>query len=276
MFTISLLLLSVVPQVFGCADHQNFMRPGHNEKRQMNISNTGRTPTYWAYEASFNWGKLSPDYHLCQDGTQQSPIALGLNQGLSLYHQPDFSGYPSEVLGNYYNWGYGPAFTFYREPGNYTSLPYMTVDGERMYMTGWHIHSPADHTVGGDRSKAEIHYVHYTADGHERAVVAIRLDPGREDSPFFAQFPPAIHFNDTSAIQNLDMDPMQAIREVSNFSEFWTYKGSLTSPPCKEGLQWFLARNILFTSRIQMQDILGASTFSARAEQEVWGHEVNV
>lgn len=67
----------------------------------------------------------------------------------------------------------------------------------------------------------------------------------------------------------MEIDPMQAVREVNSFSEFWTYKGSLTSPPCKEGIQWFVARNILFTSVKQMQDILGASTFSSRAEQEV-------
>lgn len=72
------------------------------------------------------------------------------------------------------------------------------------------------------------------------------------------------------------IDPLQAIREVADFSNFWTYQGSLTSPPCKEGIRWFVARNILFTSVKQMQDLLGASTFSARAEQEVWLHQVNV
>lgn len=119
-------------------------------------------------------------------------------------------------------------------------------------------------------------YTSYNENGTARAVVAIRLDPGREASPFFAQYPAAIHFNDTTAIQNLDVDPYVAIREVNDFEEFWTYKGSLTSPPCKEGVQWFLARTVLFTSVAQMQDLLRASTFSARSEQEVWLHEVNV
>jgi carbonic anhydrase len=62
---------------------------------------------------------------------------------------------------------------------------------------------------------------------------------------------------------------------VQFFSEFWTYQGSLTSPPCTEGIRWFVARQIMFTGVKQMQDILGASTYSARAEQEVWQHRIN-
>ena len=44
----------------------------------------------WAYEASYNWHTLSSDYYLCQNGSQQSPIALSLGQGLSHNHIPDF------------------------------------------------------------------------------------------------------------------------------------------------------------------------------------------
>ena len=92
------------------------------------------------------------------------------------------------------------------------------------------------------------------------------------------------------------MDLSGALRSVNYFSEFWTYSGSLTSPPCTEGLRWFMARTIMFTSVEQMQQILGVSTvrnpfprksrenrlskitvqFSARAEREVWEQQINV
>ncbi|KAK5084885.1 hypothetical protein LTR70_007827 [Exophiala xenobiotica] len=277
MFSLPLLLSAFLPQVLGCADHANHHAPLHNKRQTFNASAALRIPTYWQYDESQDWGKINPNYSLCQTGTQQSPIALLFNQGLSQAHRPHFNGYTANSTGQFYNWGYGPSFTFYHDEGVYDTLPSMEMDNETLYMTGWHVHAPADHTVGGDRSKAELHYVHYDATGRERAVVAIRLDPGQDDSRFFAQFPsPMIHFNDTSSIENMAIDPMQAIREVANFSNFWTYQGSLTSPPCKEGLRWFVARNILFTSVRQMQDLLGASTFSARAEQEVWLHQVNV
>ena len=60
------------------------------------------------------------------------------------------------------------------------------------------------------------------------------------------------------------------------FANIMTDRGSLTSPPCTEGLRWFVARNIMFVSDEQMQAILRVSTYSARSEQEVWRHDINV
>lgn len=74
----------------------------------------------------------------------------------------------------------------------------------------------------------------------------------------------------------MDLDMHQALQEVNTFSDFWTYRGSLTSPPCTEGIRWWVARNVLFVGHAQMREILRGSTYSARVEQEVWMHGVNV
>ena len=218
----------------------------------------------------------APAYATCQTGTQQSPIALGLNQGLSTRHIPSFSGYTGNSTGNFFNWGHGPAFTLTLEDDDWTSLPSMSFDNETVYLRGWHIHAPADHPVAGDRSKAELHYVHVDEHGHERAVLAIRIDPGTSSAPFFAQLPqPYIGFNETEVQMGVELDMRLALEGAHNFDEFWTYKGSLTSPPCREGIRWFVARTILFTSVDEMVKLLGACTYSARAEQEVWLHDIN-
>jgi carbonic anhydrase len=216
-----------------------------------------------------------PGYRLCQDGTQQSPIALGLNQGLSQVHRPFFDGYTGNVTGNFYNWGYGPAFTLDHPEDDYTGLPSMRFDDTTLYLRGWHLHAPADHTVADDRSKSELHMVHVNEEGEERAVLAIRLDPGASPSPFFEQLPPMIGFNDTRQIMGVEINPRLALEGVNEFGEFWTYRGSLTSPPCREGIRWFVARSILFTSVDQMREILRVSTYSARSEQEVWLQQIN-
>jgi len=171
----------------------------------------------------------------------------------------------------------GPGYTLHHDDEHdYSTLPSMRFNNETVYLKGWHIHSPADHSVGGDRSKAEMHFVHVNAAGAYRAVVAFRLDPGSTDSPFFTQLPKMIGFNSTQQYEGTPVNHRLALREVNMLNEFWTYKGSLTSPPCKEGVQWFVARTILFVSDRQMQDILRVSTYSARAEQEVWAHEINL
>ena len=117
--------------------------------------------------------------------------------------------------------------------------------------------------------------MHVDASGHEAAVMAIRLDPGNFNSTFFAQLPAMIGFDEMGVEEATTVDFTAALESVQYFNEFWTYQGSLTSPPCHEGIRWFVARQILFTGVGQMQDILGASTYSARSEQEVWQHRIN-
>lgn len=151
----------------------------------------------------------------------------------------------------------------------------MTYDNTTLYLRGWHLHAPADHSVAGDRSKSELHMVHVNEEGEEAAVLAIRLDPGQTNSLFLAQLPPMIGFNDTTQVMGVEINPRLALEAVNLFEEFWTYQGSLTSPPCEEGIRWFVARSILFTSVDQMKEILHVSTYSARAEQEVWLHNIN-
>ncbi|KAL8921432.1 MAG: hypothetical protein Q9208_005758 [Pyrenodesmia sp. 3 TL-2023] len=312
-FCSSLLFVSLLlfTSVSGCADHTGRQR-GHLSKRQQanspngpnspngrgpsgtNGTNSSSVTPDWAYDASYDWGALQPDYAECQTGTQQSPIALSLTNGLSLYHHPTFQGYDRNVSGNWTNWGYGPAFTLAHPPDEYTGLPSAHWDNETAYLKGWHIHAPADHSVGGDRSKAELHLVHVNSKGKEVAVLAVRLDPGTSTMPFFAQLPKMVPFvtgrgrtpNQDPAsrpeddmkpavVQDVQMDVGLLLAGVLHFNEFWTYKGSLTSPPCSQGIRWFMARTIAFTSVDQMRAILGACTFSARAEQEVWLHEIN-
>lgn len=189
-----------VRSVFGCADHTGLQRghlsPRHLAHKRAEVSTTN--PSYisadWAYDASYNWGAIRPEYATCQTGTQQSPIALSLTNGLSLHHHPTFEDYDRDVVGNWTNWGYGPAYTLDHPKDDYTSLPELKWDNQTAYLKGWHIHAPADHSVGGDRSKAELHLVHVNDKGLELAVLSIRLDPGSAPSPYFKQLPEMVPF----------------------------------------------------------------------------------
>ncbi|KAK2614265.1 hypothetical protein N8I77_001111 [Diaporthe amygdali] len=267
-----LVALSLATATLGCARHNYH---GQLARRQDGgNSSTGPEASDWSYDASFDWGRVSPEYELCQSGTQQSPIALSLNNGLSLNHIPTFN-YPNETVGEFWNWGYGPAFTVKHAEGVWTDNPSLTYDNETVYLTGWHIHTPADHSVNNYRTRAELHLVHVDAEGHEKAVFAVMLDPGNTNDAFLDQFPsPLIRFNDTARTE-ITLSLPEALSSVERFNEFWSYEGSLTSPPCHEGIRWFVARQVMFTSNEQMQRILAASTYSAREEQMVWQHRIN-
>lgn len=154
-----------------------------------------------------------------------------------------------------------------------SSRPSIHFGDEVAYLKGWHIHAPSDHRVEGKHSRAELHLVHANAEGHERAVVAIRINAGTEPSEFFAQFPSFPRFDSNESV-DVDVDIFQAVKEVNAFSDFWTYEGSLTSPPCTQGIRWFVAKTVLLTSVEQMQELLGVSTYSARVEHDVWQHYI--
>jgi carbonic anhydrase len=214
----------------------------------------------------------------------QSPINIPASP-LSVLHTPTFEGYSKGPLpGNFFNWQFSIAWTPSHAEGVVEGLPSMKFDDQEVFMTGWHIHMPSEHLIDGKRSRGEIHLVHVTKEDKEAAVIGIRLavGPTGTESSFIKQLQtagPMIHFNDTSQLQGVNVDMKLAIDEVSGgaagIGEFWTYKGSLTTPPCSEGLRWFLPKQELMVSEAQMVEILAASRFSHRIEQNIWLHAVN-
>ncbi|ESZ93650.1 hypothetical protein SBOR_5955 [Sclerotinia borealis F-4128] len=280
--------------------------PQHDLSSQSLMKRAGGTAD-WAYDAAYNWGMINeskftfptsikmhtmpfshpisdisfPDYTTCQTGTQQSPIHLTTSSGFSKTHRPTFN-YPTSTDGSLYNWGYGAAFSLTSNTTDLSGNPTLSFDNETLYLKGWHIHAPADHTIDSVRSKAELHLVHATSSGEERAVVALRIDPiaygTTANSTFFESFPltsiPA--FSDATAKIPITLDLKQALAEIDNADTFWTYEGSLTSPPCTEGIRWFVAGTKMSVGTEQMQELLAVSTFSAREEQGIWGQKVNV
>jgi carbonic anhydrase len=224
-----------------------------------------------------------PEYKLCHSGTTQSPISLLSTQGLAHTHTPDFSGYTATsptVTGTFNNWAFGPAYTLDHEGEDFSTLPALKFDDQTVHLTGWHIHFPSEHLVDGVRSQAEMHLVHTTPTGDAASVLGIRIqaatDPSAPPSPFFQQLPqPLIHFNDTTERTGVPLDMMLAVNEVGGVKDYWTYMGSLTTPPCSEGLRWFVAAHPLVVSQEQMVAMLEVSRFSHRVEQSVWLQSVN-
>lgn len=225
---------------------------------------------------------ISLEYKMCHSGTAQSPINIFTSQGLATTHVPDFSGYAAHgaSIGTFNNWGFGPAYTL--DPGendDFSTLPALKFDNQTVFLSGWHIHFPSEHLVDGVRSRAELHMVHVDAAGEAAAVVGVRIEPSSiTSSPFFDQLPtPLIHFNDTEAeTEGVSLDHTLMIQEVGNVLQYWTYQGSLTTPPCSEGLRWFLPRQTLKVSEAQMVAMLESSRFSHRVEQVVWNQNINV
>jgi carbonic anhydrase len=123
----------------------------------------------------------------------------------------------------------------------------MSVDGEIYRLLQFHLHSPAEHQVAGLVAPLEAHFVHRAADG-TIAVLAVFMRDGAAN-PTFEQVldvmpgtPSAV--GSSSSISAAGMLPDDL--------SFHAYDGSLTTPPCTEGVRWFVLGHPIEASGAQI------------------------
>lgn len=193
----------------------------------------------WGYEEANGpdvWGQLNPDYVLCAEGTMQSPIDLAAATESALAdimfnYQPSqmsvhHNGHTIEVAPAEDNW--------------------IEIDGERYDLLQFHFHAPSEHTVAGAFFDMEMHLVHRNEAG-TLAVVGVLIAQGEGHAsfdPMWAQLPAAA--GETNQVEYAAVDAGDLL---PGDRQTWRYDGSLTTPPCSEGVKW----NVL-TAPIEMSE----------------------
>lgn len=194
---------------------------------------------HWGYtgaEAPEFWADLSPEFALCGSGSEQSPIDLtnavtiedaGLERRIGTeVLTVEQRARVMDLVDN----GHTIQIT------NDVSMA-LDMDGVHYEMVQFHFHSPSEHTVDGEHAQLEVHLVHKSAEG-ELAVVGILVEEGEHDSlwdPIIASLPDGP--GDTRHVEDLDLD-MNELRPLPR--HYFRYRGSLTTPPCSEGVQWIV------------------------------------
>lgn len=123
-----------------------------------------------------------------------------------------------------------------------------------------------------------MHFVHADAEGNARSVLGFLIQPSpqnRTQSKFFDQIPQRLPTLGSEDVAAMRLNPRLVLQDVGGFRKFWTYKGSLTTPPCTEGLRWFVSQEPLYVDDETLQGILAVSTYSARPTQQRWTHALN-
>ena len=182
----------------------------------------------WGYEGDTgpkHWGDLSPDYILAKQGKLQSPIDISKSIEKEL---PDIVfNYRPVKINLVYN-----GHTIEEEEGGIHVL----VNEDLFELKQFHFHAPSEHTINGKHADMEMHLVHKAKDGTV-AVVAVMIEQGAENRSF------------TSIWENL---PTPVKREVQvartvdatdllpRNHTYYRYRGSFTTPPCTEGVTWFV------------------------------------
>jgi carbonic anhydrase len=138
-------------------------------------------------------------------------------------------------------------------------------NGERYDLVQFHFHTPSEHTIGGRPADAVAHLVHRNRAG-KLAVVAVLFEQG-DENPFLKElvrvFPVALKNHTVAEFSLSDLLPAD--------HEFYAYTGSLTTPPCTEGVQWLVLRQTVPFSELQQRQLEGYYTGNARPVQPVHG-----
>lgn len=223
-FKTSVLAASVMA-LWGAA-HATGEQPGHG--------------THWGYKGDIGpaaWTKLKPEFSACV-GKNQSPINVVSTIDAQLPPvRFDYKAGGTEVVNN------GHAIQVNYEPGNN-----IRTDGIPFELKQFHFHSPSENQIDGRSFPLEAHLVHADKDGN-LAVVAVLFELGAANpvvSAAWRQMPKA---EGKAALPT----KVSANGLLPTNRDYYRYNGSLTTPPCTEGVRWFILKKPMTISKEQLE-----------------------
>lgn len=191
-----------------------------------------REQIHWAYSGAAgpdNWGQLKPEWATCAEGSLQAPIDI--RDGARLNLEPIKFQYrlsPLRIVDNGHT-----------VQVNYSAGSAITVGGVRYELMQMHFHKPAEERVNGRVYDMAAHLVHRGSDGR-LAVVAVLFEMG-EENPFIRSLWPHLPLekNREVLMHNIKL-PLESLLPTDR--GYYTYMGSLTTPPCTEGVLWLVMK----------------------------------
>ena len=227
--------------------------------RAPRVGATGHA-THWGYDGVGGpqaWGRLKPEFSQCAAGQRQSPIDI--RDGIALDLEPvqfDYRPGGFAVIDN------GHTVQVNVAPGNT-----IEVNGRRYALQQFHFHRPSEERVDGRQFEMDVHLVHKDADGR-LAVVAVLLERGAAQpllQTVWSHLPLEKHEEVAARAQ---IDPGQLLPADRRY---YTYMGSLTTPPCSEGVLWLVMQQPVPVSAQQIDVFARLYPMNARPLQQAAG-----
>ncbi|MFI2365692.1 carbonic anhydrase [Promicromonospora sp. NPDC019610] len=190
---------------------------------------------HWTYDGDTGqdtWGDLSADFATCSTGAAQSPIDLPAHAGVRATEHPRITSTPTTAQ------AVDTGHTIQLVPRTATSR--VEWDGKNFDIAQVHFHAPSEHTVDGEAMAAEFHFVHATPGG-ETLVIGVFAEEGPHDNQ---DWQPFVEGAATPGTKDL---PFYVSAMLPEDPTFESYVGSLTTPPCTEGVRW-----IVYTTPVEL------------------------
>ncbi len=216
--------------------------PAANAKAPVKQDKKGNAQTPWAYqgkEGPASWGKLSPDYATCDAGRNQSPVNVDQTIHAALKELKTLQKFPGKDIVNN---GHTVQVNF--KEGNMIVL-----DNAPFQMKQVHFHAPSENTIKGKSYPLEAHFVHANAKG-ELTVIGVMFEEGTPSEALerlWQQIPKEV---DKPVPLKSRVLPSELIPQKRTYYRF---SGSLTTPPCSEGVRWILMKTPMTVSKEQIE-----------------------
>ena len=194
----------------------------------------------WSYEGETgpaNWGR-NPLWSQCASGQRQSPIDLRDGMKVDL----------EQIVFDYKPSAFNVTDNGHTIEVNVGSGNYITVQGRSYELLQFHFHRPSEERINGKGFEMVVHMVHRDAEG-KLAMLAVLLERGKSQNMIqtvWNNLP--LEKNETVA-PSIVLDPAEVLPAAR---EYFTYMGSLTTPPCSEGVLWLVMKQPMQASPAQM------------------------
>jgi len=204
--------------------------------------------THWGYTGHGNpseWGELSEKYRMCKDGKNQSPINIVVSDSKDTDLKDIAFSYDAKS-NSVVNNGHTVQV-------NIDSGSSIMIDGIKFELKQFHFHTPSENQIEGKNFPLEAHFVHLDKDGNI-AVVALMFEDGKKNEALEKVWNKMPKNADEKVNLTLTSDDVNAL--LPKERDYYRFSGSLTTPPCSEGVRWFVLKKPVNISKEQVEKFL--------------------
>lgn len=221
---------------------------------------------HWSYGGAANpseWGNLSEDFAQCEIGRDQSPINIeNTLEDDSSTLVFNYVPVPLNIMNN------GHTIEIPYEEG--TPVSTISINGDPYHLLQFHFHTPSEHQLADHAAAMELHLVHRN-DAGEIAVVGIMMEEGATHPVINTIWE---HLSPDEGIQPVEGVMINAADLLPRSTEYFSYDGSLTTPPCSEGVRWTILAEPIEVSEEQIAAFESLYQMNARPLQPTNGRTI--
>lgn len=204
-----------------------------------------------------HWGEFEREFAQCSNGHHQSPIDILNPQRVDLPPiQFDYKPSPLDIIDN------GHTIMINYAPGSFIS-----VGGKQYELKQFHFHRPSEEKINGKAYEMTVHLVHADQQG-KLAVVAVLLQKGEDNSlvrELWGDLP-----KEKDKEEHLNNVQIDLAKLLPADRGYYTFDGSLTTPPCSEGVTWYVLKHPVTVTAAEIEQFSKLYRVNARPTQPLY------